>query len=177
MLAGTRTKLLSALAVSAAIFAADRTTKELARAFLAKGGGDDAIRVIEGVFYLRWSTNSAGFFGFLDVLPAGLRPVVFLAGTAAMVAFLVYLLRRAPLEPPGERHALSLVLAGALGNGFDRAVYGHVIDCVFVRVGEDFARSSWNLADLAIAAGLVWMVVIHRPRLRGREAAAAPKPE
>ncbi len=147
-------KIRLTLVVCTVVFAADRVTKELARAFLADGE-PEAIRVLKGVFYLRWSTNPAGFFGALEGIGEAARPAFFLLSTALFAGFLVYLLSRSSRSD--ELQALTLILGGVLGNGVDRLLYGHVIDCAFLVVPR---RTSFNIADLAIFVGIVWMVVI-----------------
>ena len=53
---------------------------------------------------------------------------------------------------------LSLILGGALGNIFDRVMYGHVIDYLDFY----FRNAHWpafNLADTAICGGVFFMIV------------------
>lgn len=49
--------------------------------------------------------------------------------------------------------ALSLILAGALGNLYDRLRYGYVIDFIEVYF-RSFRWPSFNIADSAITAGV-----------------------
>jgi lipoprotein signal peptidase len=49
---------------------------------------------------------------------------------------------------------LALVLAGGISNLIDRGVWGTVID--FMRLG---AFSVFNLADVLLTAGVVWVIV------------------
>jgi signal peptidase II len=54
--------------------------------------------------------------------------------------------------------ALSLILGGALGNVYDRAVLGHVIDFIQVHAGP-YYWPAFNVADSAICCGaglLIW---------------------
>ncbi|MBN1608733.1 MAG: signal peptidase II [Polyangiaceae bacterium] len=146
--------------VTSVVFVVDRVTKELARAFLAHNKGEEAIRVIKGVLYLRWSSNSAGFFGFLDELPEPWRPVLFGLATFVFGGLVIYFVAKSK-GLPNEPQALSLVLAGIVGNGFDRLVYGHVIDGVYAVLPWGLWSASFNLADLAMFVGIVWTILMH----------------
>jgi len=53
--------------------------------------------------------------------------------------------------------AFGLVLAGALGNGIDRVVYGAVADFFHFHVG-DFSWYVFNLADVWIVAGVALLL-------------------
>ena len=54
--------------------------------------------------------------------------------------------------------ALALILGGALGNLFDRLVYGHVIDFISVHWDRSYFPA-FNLADSAITVGAVMMAL------------------
>lgn len=53
--------------------------------------------------------------------------------------------------------AIGLIIGGALGNAFDRAVYGAVADFFSFHVGS-FSWYIFNLADVAIVAGVGLLV-------------------
>lgn len=79
----------------------------------------------------------------------------FLAIAFAISAWLAWLLSR-PLRKT-EGLSYSLILGGALGNAFDRATRGHVIDYI------DFHLHGWhwpafNIADMAIVGGAIALV-------------------
>lgn len=56
---------------------------------------------------------------------------------------------------PWGHFALALLVGGALGNLFDRLVYGYVIDFIDVRVWPVF-----NVADSALVVGTLLLLVI-----------------
>jgi len=57
-----------------------------------------------------------------------------------------------------ERLAIALVLGGALGNLYDRMVYGYVID--FIHVYYDvYHFPAFNIADTAISIGAAILVI------------------
>ena len=76
---------------------------------------------------------------------------------ALVIGWLVWLLSR-PLQKL-EGLSYSLILGGALGNAFDRAVRGQVVDYL------DFHLRGWhwpafNIADMAIVGGAIALVVV-----------------
>ncbi|HDH99536.1 MAG TPA: signal peptidase II, partial [Firmicutes bacterium] len=56
-----------------------------------------------------------------------------------------------------QRHALALVLGGALGNILDRLRMGEVVDFLDVGIGTH-RWPVFNLADLAVTGGIVLLV-------------------
>jgi len=54
--------------------------------------------------------------------------------------------------------ALALVLGGALGNLYDRLVYGYVIDFIDWYVG-DYHWPAFNIADASIFLGAVLLIL------------------
>lgn len=58
-----------------------------------------------------------------------------------------------------ESLALTFVLGGALGNLYDRLVYGHVVDFIQVHWQQSWYFPAFNVADSAITAGVVLMLL------------------
>ena len=54
---------------------------------------------------------------------------------------------------------LALILAGALGNLYDRLSYGYVIDFLYFHAGE-YYWPAFNLADSAITVGVACLLVV-----------------
>jgi signal peptidase II len=77
----------------------------------------------------------------------------------AITAVLVSWLRKLPED--GQHRlaaALALIIGGALGNVIDRAIYGHVVDFIYLHLG-DWYFPAFNVADSAISVGaalLIW---------------------
>jgi signal peptidase II len=79
----------------------------------------------------------------------------FFAIMAVIVSIaIIYYFPRIPVQDTILRFALSLQLAGALGNLIDRVVFGFVTD--FISVGT-FAI--WNIADASITMGVVVLIL------------------
>ncbi|MGH7198905.1 MAG: signal peptidase II [Candidatus Omnitrophota bacterium] len=129
-----------------AIFLLDRVLKILVIRFLSEGEG---FPVIPGIFHVTRVNNTGAAFGILRGNGAFLILI-----SALCIAFLVfYLLKNSfrGLAPV----AWSLVLAGALGNLYDRLRYGYVVDFLDLRVWPVF-----NAADVSICLG-AFLIVLH----------------
>lgn len=75
---------------------------------------------------------------------------------AAAVALFVWLLR---IEKILVGIAIGFILAGAIGNAIDRAIYGAVIDFIYVHFAVlPFWRYVFNIADAAIVAGVAGLL-------------------
>ncbi len=77
-------------------------------------------------------------------------------GVAASV-FILFLLRKHRTQPLFCT-ALSLILAGAIGNVIDRTLYGHVIDFLLF-YWNDAYFPAFNLADTFITIGAILLVL------------------
>jgi signal peptidase II len=138
------------LAISAAVVALDRLTKSLVAAHIPLGG---AVPVIPSVFRVtHWNNDGAAFSLFADsASPHTVRWM--LAGFALVVALAVLVaLVRLGSRITLTTVSLSLVLAGALGNVYDRIVYGFVVDFIEVHIFT-YHWPDFNVADSAIVTG------------------------
>lgn len=135
---------LMAAAAALATLAADQASKAAIRSSLEPGERAD---VIFGVDFVR-VTNDGVAFGLLG----GQRGVT-LAITLAAIALLVALVVRHP-DVRGLWAAVGLLVGGAIGNLVDRLAHGRVTD--FIDVG---AWPAFNLADVAITAGVVLLLI------------------
>ncbi len=113
----------------------------------------ESLTVIPHFFNLSLGFNTGAIFGSLQSLPEWVRTIIFtVAGIAALVYFGGLFIKEG--TPTLERAALGLILGGALGNGLDRLIHGHVVDFL------DFVFGGWhywtfNLADSAIVCGAI----------------------
>jgi signal peptidase II len=154
-----RAGLLPWLAIAAVVVVLDQWTKALIVDAFALGDS----RTVTSFFNLvRWH-NTGAAFSFLADAAGWQRWFFVLLGLAATV-FIVWMLRR----HGGERLfslALSLILGGALGNVIDRLLHGHVVDFIQVHWRGAYFPS-FNVADSAITAGAVLLIVDEVLRLR-----------
>jgi signal peptidase II len=142
-------------AVVVAAFAADRASKVWA---LNNLRGSGPIRVLP-FFDLYYSQNTGASFG----LGTGAN-WLFAVVSVALIGVLLRLLSRWPKNDVWLQAGGALVLAGAMGNLYDRVAYRFVVDFLDV---HRFAIC--NLADWCITAGALMLLW----GFRDRPAAAA----
>jgi signal peptidase II len=97
----------------------DLWTKSLAVAHLKRG---DAIDLVHGLLRLEYTENHGAVFGMAQ----GQR-WVFLAVSAGALGFLIYLFSTS-VRRPFYQVVLGMLLAGVMGNMYDRVQYGYVRD-------------------------------------------------
>jgi signal peptidase II len=140
------------LALSGVIMVIDQITKHL----ILQNFTIQKVVEVTSFFNLVLVYNPGAAFSFLSDA-AGWQRWFFIVIAFVASAWIVYLLRK----HPGQTLfclALSLVLAGALGNVIDRILFGAVVDFL------DFHAYGWhwpafNVADSAITCGaalLIW---------------------
>lgn len=129
------------LIIVSAILFTDQLTKFLAIRSLAL---NQSIPVIKGVFHLSLVHNRGAAFGILK----NQLPLFIL--TAVLAIILIFFNLRYNKHRKLYSIALSLILAGAIGNLFDRLRFGYVIDFLDFRVWPVF-----NVADSAITVGAI----------------------
>lgn len=145
---------VSALLV-ALIVALDQYTKHLVTASWHVG---DSVPVIPGFFSLTYLRNRGGAFGLFAGLPETWRIAFFVVFALATVAALIWMLRSTPREDVGQRLALTSVIGGAIGNLYDRILYGEVVDFLDVYV-SDWHWPAFNVADSFITCGVVLLLI------------------
>jgi signal peptidase II len=140
------------LALAALIVAADQLAKYAAVQGLAAGKAVE----VTSFFNLVLVYNAGAAFSILSDA-AGWQRALFIAIALIASAWIVYLLRKYPHQRLFAL-ALSLVLAGAVGNVIDRILIGAVIDFLdFHALGYHWP--AFNVADSAITCGaalLIW---------------------
>lgn len=136
-----------------AVILLDQATKQLAEALLSYGQPVYLLPVLD--FTLLYNPGAA--FSFLAD-QGGWQRWFFTAISVAVSLMLMVWMKRLPREQIWLPVALALILGGAIGNLFDRMVYGHVID--FISVHWDRAYfPAFNIADSAITVGALMMAV------------------
>jgi len=118
----------------------------------------ERIPVIDGFFDLVHYRNTGVAFGlFRDGNQALVVPFFVLLAVGAVLFIGGYLWRAGQVKRT-ELIALSLIAAGAVGNGIDRAQYGSVVDFLLFYLGR-YAWPAFNVADTGISIGgvlLAW---------------------
>ncbi len=133
---------------------ADQLSKAAVRAYIPLY---DTVEVIPGFLNLTHALNTGAAFGFLDRLEFAYKTVVVaLLATAALGAIVFYAMTLGS-ETRLSRLALTLVVAGAVGNLIDRVVAGAVVDFVDVYVGS-WHFWAFNVADTCISCGAALLI-------------------
>ena len=76
--------------------------------------------------------------------------------------YIIYLLRKS--KEIVEKIALSLILAGAIGNGLDRVIREHVVDFIDISF-NNFHWPAFNIADSSITLGGIvyfWLIIFKK---------------
>jgi signal peptidase II len=141
--------------IAIATIALDQATKAAVRARI---GLHDNIEVVPGLLNLTHVLNTGAAFGLLNAADFPFKSlVVALLAIGALVAIGFYAMTFGS-ETRLARLALTLILAGAIGNLIDRAVSGAVVDFVDVYWGT-WHFWTFNVADSAITVGAILLVL------------------
>ncbi|NNE67707.1 MAG: signal peptidase II [Pyrinomonadaceae bacterium] len=139
---------LGYLVAAGAVFLLDQASKAWAVQRL-KFGGD--IDVIPGFLNFAYATNTGVAFSMFAGNGDSGRWI--LSGLAMFASALVlYFFWRTPRGDDRILGALSLLLAGILGNVIDRLRLGYVVDFIDVQFGS-WHYPTFNVADIAICTG------------------------
>jgi signal peptidase II len=139
-----------------AVLALDRWTKWLIETKLLL---NQTILIIDGFFNITYVRNTGVAFGILDSVSLPLKSTVLAVLTLVAIAGVVVYSWRTPISQTLLHTALSLILAGALGNLYDRIHYGYVIDFIEVYY-RNYRWPSFNIADSAITVGVGLLVIL-----------------
>ena len=131
----------------------DQLTKYLVRCDIPENTGIH----ITSFFNLVHASNFGAAFSFLD-LPGGAQRLLFSSISLIISVALIIWLLRTPREQRWQLAALSLIIGGALGNFWDRAVNGYVIDFLQFHWGI-YYYPAFNIADSAVCVGAAMLVV------------------
>ncbi len=152
MEAKSKGRSIAAFAISVvALIILDQITKLAAQNLLR---GQDAYRIIPGVFELQYLENRGSAFGLLQ----GQR-VFFVVMAGLMVFIIPYVYYRIPLTRRFWylRVIACLFLAGAVGNAVDRLIHGYVIDFFYFSL-IDFPI--FNVADIYVTASTFLLIIL-----------------
>ncbi len=131
------------------LFFLDSVTKILAQYFLQEGSG---IEIISHFFSLQLAFNTGVAFSF--PLPYFLQ---IFSGVVLLVGILYWGVYYFEDIAMSERWGITLLLAGASSNLWERIIDGHVTDFLFFYhdIYYTFSFPIFNIADIAIFVGVV----------------------
>lgn len=147
---------LRSAGIVAAVVAIDRITKlYIQNAFSPL----DIVEVIPGFFNIVHTENPGAAFGMLATAPEEWRSFALVGLSLVVMGIIGWMLFR-PGSPETRltQAGLALVLGGALGNLWDRAVRGTVTDFLQFFFGS-YEYPSFNAADSAICIGAGLLIV------------------
>ncbi len=138
--------MLTTILVILALLAADRVSKLLIAAYLAQSGPVVLIPKLLGLRLLEGGNTGAAFGIFQG------RRFLLVVLTGAVLLVLLYALLFKRFKSPVLKWSVMLIVAGGIGNLYDRIVYGSVTD-FFELLFMDFPL--FNVADCLITVGAV----------------------
>jgi signal peptidase II len=148
-----KSPLWAYILVSAAVVALDQLFKAWVRANIPLyPSAAEQIPLIPGVIHLSHIRNAGVAFGLLQ----GGR-WAFLALLGVFCGLVIWAIATGKLTAPWEKWLGVLAMAGALGNGIDRALYGYVVDMLEV---EFISFPVFNLADCVINVSCVLFMLL-----------------
>lgn len=162
----TTSRLTRLFAFALPLIALDQVTKQWIDGRLPYRG---SIPLIDGWFALTYARNEGAAWSMF----AGHRwPLVLIAAVAA-VAITWHVAKHKPATRAYVL-SLSLLLAGAVGNLIDRALYGYVIDMFDLQNGSGRnVFPVFNVADICINIGVGLMLLLSFKEARAAKRAEA----
>ena len=139
--------------LSVVVFIADQLTKFWASEALT-------LYVPEKVTgFLNWTLlhNEGIAFSLLADQPGWQRWFILIMASAIVIWLLIWLFN-SPRSHKLHNISLALVIGGALGNIYDRAVLGYVVDFIQLHYNE-YYWPAFNVADSAISVGAVFLII------------------
>lgn len=145
----------------------DHAAKHAAEQWLAGSAG---VSLLGGVVRFELVANPGAFLSLGARLPEALREALLVGLVPVLLAGVGWAVLRAPGATRAQVGAFALVAGGGLANWLDRlANDGAVTD--FVSLGLGSLRTGiFNVADLAIVAGLFWLLAAGAARDRSEAA-------
>ena len=139
------------LLLAAVVVVLDLATK----AWISSAFRYGEVREVTPFFNLVLVHNTGAAFSFLADA-GGWQRWFFVVVSVVISAVIVWMLRRSDQSRLAAL-GLALVLGGALGNLYDRATLGHVVDFVQLHAGG-YYWPAFNVADSAICVGVALLL-------------------
>lgn len=139
------------LLVAVGLVGCDHATKFAVQATLGPRG---PLHLVPGVVDLVYTENHDTAFSLFRAFGTHASKLALVGlASVALIAIVVFAVKRWRDAGLAERLAYALVLAGAIGNVADRAVRGYVVDFIHVHHWPVF-----NVADIAVVAGALLLL-------------------
>ena len=114
--------------------------------------------MIPGFFDIVRSENRGVAFGILDASNAGWRTPLLIVVSIAAVLMIGAMVWKTERLSRASLWGFGLILGGAAGNLFDRAVFGRVTDFLLLYIGS-YQWPTFNIADSAIDIGAAVLLI------------------
>jgi len=111
------------------------------------------VSLIPGLIDILRSKNEGVVFG---LFPG--KTNAFIIFSIIAIAIIIYIYIKSDKSLFVSNLALGLVLAGAVGNLWDRIRYGYVRDFIDLHIGNRYHWPTFNIADSLICIGISFMV-------------------
>jgi len=132
-------------------FLLDRITKLWALDSLKNTNGKT---VIKDFFELTYVENKGAAWSIFSG-----KTVFLIAFTVIILIGVVFYLIKYRPKNKFVRVALSLIIAGALGNIVDRVIYKHVVDFISVHYKDVYYYPVFNIADICVVIGTFLLLI------------------
>lgn len=164
-----RTRAILFASVLIAAVGCDHATKIAATELLPRGG----FSVASDLLRFELAFNHGAFLGVGATLPAIVRKLILLGVVPlGLFATIVWMLRAGSVSQ-AQLTGIALIVGGGLGNWIDRLLHhGRVTDFVSVGVGP-LRTGIFNVADVAVVAGLLLLLIATHIAERNRDASPA----
>ncbi len=138
----------------------DQITKSVAQTNLSQ---TEVLSFLGDTFRLQLAHNTGAFLSLGSALPVEWQAGLFSVGVGIMLlALLVYILLAKSIAA-WELMALTLLLAGGVGNLIDRVLFGFVVD--FINLGIGSLRTGvFNVADIAVSLSALMLMFDALPK-------------
>lgn len=110
----------------------------------------DGISVIKGYFDFVYLENKGAAWGIMKD-----RTMLLTIITIIVLAAIIYYRVKTGIKSKLFRISFSLIVAGALGNLFDRIYYKYVVDFIFLHYKDIYYFPVFNVADMMVVCGTI----------------------
>lgn len=147
--------MIAWIIIIVALVVVDQVTKLMAVHLLTAG---QSVDVIPGIFRFTYVENRGAAFGMFSEH----RWIFMVVSTVAILALMFYLWKFRP-DSRFACMAISLIIAGGIGNMIDRIFLGYVVDFLDFCAFPEIWPWVFNFADACVCVGggilVVWLIV------------------
>ncbi len=135
-------------------------TLDLISKYLVQLNQTDSV-VIPHLLKFHYTTNTGSAFSFLGDKEWAMPMFIILTFVvlAVIFAFIIFSIVKKKELSKWLLIAISLIVAGAIGNLIDRISFGYVRDFIFVFYNTKIFTAIFNVADMALVIGVIMVCV------------------